>query len=196
MAEEVRFAADLYRGAAAAYDRYRLPYPDAMITDLVRRAQVSGHRRLLDLACGTGQLAFPLRRWFREVQAVDSEPDMAEAVRAKAAAAGAAEVRPVLSSAEALTAEPGSFELAVVGNAFHRLDRSPPLERTAPFRHGPATKRGNHCVARPRHLPSAGAGRARRCPGGIRRRGGATRAGRRRRNEQRRFLTRIVRGPE
>ena len=83
--DEVRFTADLYRGTAGFYDRYRLPYPDAMITDLVRRAQVSGHGRLLDLACGTGQLAFPLRRWFREVQAVDSEPDMAEAVRAKAA---------------------------------------------------------------------------------------------------------------
>ena len=123
MVDEVRFAADLYRGTAGFYDRYRLPYPDAMIADLVRRAGVSGHGRLLDLACGTGQLAFPLRRWFREVQAVDSEPDMAEAVRAKAAAAGAAEVRPALSSAEALHAEPGSFELAVVGNAFHRLDR-------------------------------------------------------------------------
>src|SRR5207253_900680 len=60
--------------------------------------------------------------------------------------------------------------------AFHRLDRSFPLERTAAFRHGPAAKRGDHCIARPRHLPSGGAGRARRCPGGIRRRGGATRA--------------------
>jgi SAM-dependent methyltransferase len=137
--DEVRFAADLFRGTAGFYDRYRLPYPDAMIEDLVHRAGVSGTGRLLDLACGTGQLAFPLRRWFREVLAVDSEPDMAEMVRAKAAktataadaaagaadaAAGAAgEVRPVLSSAETLHAEPGSFELAVIGNAFHRLDR-------------------------------------------------------------------------
>ena len=76
-----------------------------------------------DLACGTGQLAFPLRRWFREAWAVDSEPDMAELVRAKAAAAAAGDVRPVVSSAETLDAEPGCFELAVVGNAFHRLDR-------------------------------------------------------------------------
>ena len=39
MADEVRFAADLYRGTAAAYERYRLPYPAAMTADLVRRAQ-------------------------------------------------------------------------------------------------------------------------------------------------------------
>jgi SAM-dependent methyltransferase len=119
----VRFAADLYRGTAGYYDRYRLPYPEAMITDLVRIAQISGRGRLLDLACGTGQLTFPLRQWFGEVWAVDSEPDMAEVVRAKAAAVGARDVRPIVSAAETLDAEPEYFELTVIGNAFHRLDR-------------------------------------------------------------------------
>ena len=123
MDHEVRFAADLYRGSAGYYDRYRLPYPDAMITDLARRVEVSGRGRLLDLACGTGQLAFALRRWFAEVWAVDQEQDMVDLVRAKAAAAGAGDVRPVVSAAETLLAEPGYFELAVIGNAFHRLDR-------------------------------------------------------------------------
>jgi SAM-dependent methyltransferase len=123
MDHEMRFAADLYRGTAAYYDRYRLPYPEAMIADLVRRAQVCEGGRLLDLACGTGQLAFPLRPWFCEVWAVDQEPDMVDVVRAKAAAAGAADVRPIVSDAGTLDAEPERFELAVIGNAFHRLDR-------------------------------------------------------------------------
>jgi ubiquinone/menaquinone biosynthesis C-methylase UbiE len=121
--DEVRFAAGLFQGTAGFYDRYRLPYPEAMLADLIQRAQVSGHGRLLDLACGTGQLAFPLRRWFSQVWAVDQEPDMVEMVRAKAAAAGAREVRPIVSDAEALDAEPEYFELAVIGNAFHRLNR-------------------------------------------------------------------------
>lgn len=123
MGDEVRFREDLYRGSAWYYDRYRLPYPGEMIRDLARRAGVTGHGRLLDLACGTGQLAFPLRGWFGEVWAVDAEPDMAEVVRAKAASVGAAGVRAVVSRAESLQAEPESFELAVIGNAFHRLDR-------------------------------------------------------------------------
>jgi SAM-dependent methyltransferase len=123
MDEELRFAADLYQGTASFYDRYRLPYPEAMLADLRRRAGVTGKGRLLDLACGTGQLAFPLRPWFSEVWAVDQEPDFVAAVRAKAHAAGAGEVRPVLVSAETLEAEPGYFELATIGNAFHRLDR-------------------------------------------------------------------------
>ena len=123
MADEVRFAADLYRGSAGYYDRYRLPYPEAMLADLVLRAAVSQRGRLLDLACGTGQLAFPLRRWFSEVWAVDSEPDMVALVRAKAAAGGAGQVRAIVSSAVTLHAEPEYFEVAVIGNAFHRLDR-------------------------------------------------------------------------
>jgi SAM-dependent methyltransferase len=125
----VRFAVDLFQGTAGYYDTYRLPYPDAMLADLVRRAGVSGHGRLLDLACGTGQLAFPLRPWFSHVWAVDQEPDMVAAVRDKAAAAGAVNVRPVVAAAETLDAEPGYFELAVIGNAFHRLRRDEVAER-------------------------------------------------------------------
>ncbi|MBO0876043.1 MAG: methyltransferase domain-containing protein, partial [Pseudonocardia sp.] len=127
MSEEPSFAPDLYRGTAAHYDRFRLGYPTELIAGLVRRAAPSGRGRLLDLACGTGQLAFALCDRFAEVWAVDQEPDMVEVVRAKAAAAGtgtgAGHIRPVVSAAEDLRAEPGSFELAVIGNAFHRLRR-------------------------------------------------------------------------
>jgi SAM-dependent methyltransferase len=48
---------------------------------------------------------------------------MVDVVRAKAEAAGAGNVRPVVADAETLGAQPGCFELAVIGNAFHRLDR-------------------------------------------------------------------------
>ncbi|HET7017023.1 MAG TPA: class I SAM-dependent methyltransferase [Streptosporangiaceae bacterium] len=123
MDDKPRFAKDLFRGSAEYYDRYRLPYPAEMIQDLVRRAGVSGEGCLLDLACGTGQLAFALRRWFREVWAVDQEPDMVELVQAKAAAGSAVEIEAIVSSAETLAADPDQFDLVVIGNAFHRLDR-------------------------------------------------------------------------
>ncbi|MFF4258665.1 class I SAM-dependent DNA methyltransferase [Streptomyces sp. NPDC001663] len=129
MVNEVSFEPDLYRGTAGYYDRFRLPYPEAMITNLARLAALSGHGRLLDLACGTGQLAFPLRDRFTEVWAVDAEPDMTEVVRAKAIAAGAAHIRTITASAEELRAEPDSFELIVIGNAFHRLGRAPVAQR-------------------------------------------------------------------
>lgn len=166
----MRFEAGLYRGSAGYYDRYRLPYPEAMITGLVRRAAVSGRGRLLDLACGTGQLAFPLRRWFREAWAVDAEPDMVELVRAKTAAEGAAGVRPVVSRAETLQAAPGDFELAVIGNAFHRLNRDLVADRILGWLE-PGAVLVVLAVGRPAGL----AARARRHPGqvagGSRRRG-------------------------
>ncbi|HJZ04014.1 MAG TPA: class I SAM-dependent methyltransferase [Streptosporangiaceae bacterium] len=123
MDDKLHFAVDLYHGTAEYYDRYRLPYPEAMIEDLIARTGVSGQGRLLDLACGTGQLAFPLRRSFAEVWAVDREPDFAQMVQAKADKLGAGNIRPVTADAETLDAEPGHFELAVIGSAFHRLDR-------------------------------------------------------------------------
>ncbi|MER6423822.1 class I SAM-dependent methyltransferase [Streptomyces sp. NPDC001137] len=124
MTDAVRFEPYLYRGTAGYYDRFRLPYPDSMINDLVRQAAPSGRGRLLDLACGTGQLAFPLRDWFADVWALDAEPDMTQVVRAKAIAAHADHILTVTAGAEDLDAEPGSFELIVIGNAFHRLRRT------------------------------------------------------------------------
>jgi SAM-dependent methyltransferase len=123
MDSEPQFAADLYQGTAGYYDSYRLPYPDAMIEYVIGQAMTDGQGRLLDLACGTGQLTFPLHRRFSEVWAVDREPDMAEAVRAKADALGAGNIRTITADAETLDTAPGYFELAVIGSAFHRLHR-------------------------------------------------------------------------
>ncbi|MCF2533282.1 class I SAM-dependent methyltransferase [Yinghuangia soli] len=126
MGDTPGFDPDLYQGTADYYDRFRLPYPDAMIDDLAHRTAPAdpGPARLIDLACGTGQLAFPLHRHFADVLAVDAEPDMTAAVRAKAAALKADGITAVTSGAEALDVDPGSVDLVVIGNAFHRLDRA------------------------------------------------------------------------
>jgi SAM-dependent methyltransferase len=124
MADEVGFRPDLYQGTADYYDRFRLSYPDTMLTDLRRRTSPSGRGRLLDLACGTGQLAFPLRDRFADVWAVDAEFDMTHVIRAKAETTGdATHVRAVTAKAEELDMGAGSVELIVIGNAFHRLRR-------------------------------------------------------------------------
>jgi SAM-dependent methyltransferase len=121
--EDPVFRRDLYRGTAADYERFRVPYPGELVDDLVRRCRADGHGRLLDLACGTGQIGFAVRRRFREVWAVDQEPGMIAAVREKAHAAGAGEMRAILSPAEELPAAERTFDVIAVGNAFHRLPR-------------------------------------------------------------------------
>jgi SAM-dependent methyltransferase len=120
---DLEFRRDLFRGTARYYDRFRAPYPPDLTDDLARRSGADGEGRLLDLACGTGQISFALHGRFAEVWAVDQEPDMIAVVREKAQAAGLARIRPLISAAEDLSAPGESFDLVAIGNAFHRLHR-------------------------------------------------------------------------
>jgi len=116
------FRRDLFRGTADYYDQFRVPYPASLIDDLSVRAALTGSGTLLDLACGTGHLAFALHSRFARIWAVDQEPDMIEVVARKAAAAGLS-IRTTAASAEQLDLAQASIELVAIGNAFHRFDR-------------------------------------------------------------------------
>jgi SAM-dependent methyltransferase len=121
--DELEFRPDLYAGVAEHYERYRSPYPSDLLDDLMHRTGVDGDGRLLDLACGTGQIAFALREHFSEVWAVDQEEDMVAFGRRKAARLGIANIRWIAQKGEDL--DPGAcrFDLVAIGNAFHRLRR-------------------------------------------------------------------------
>jgi ubiquinone/menaquinone biosynthesis C-methylase UbiE len=116
------FRSDLYRGTARFYDEFRVAYPDGLLEDLHTRARITGAGRLLDLACGTGQITFGLASSFAEVWAVDQEPEAVEFARAKARSLGVDNVRWIAGRAEGVDAD-GYFELVAIGNAFHRLQR-------------------------------------------------------------------------
>jgi SAM-dependent methyltransferase len=119
--EPANLSPEAFRGTAAAYLRHRLPYPATLLEDLL--ARVRGRERLLDLACGPGRLALPLARSFRDVWAVDLEPEMIAAGEAEASRRGIANIRWQTGRAEALAASAASFDLIVIGEAFHRLDQ-------------------------------------------------------------------------
>ncbi len=117
-----QFRADLYQGTAELYDTYRLAYPQELISDLADRTGADGTGRLLDLACGTGQVAFALRDRFAEIWAADQEPGMI-AVAARKAAGDTGRFRFLVGAAEDLDLPPAAFDLVTIGNAFHRLRR-------------------------------------------------------------------------
>ncbi len=50
MTDPADFAADLYRGTARDYDRFRLGYPASMLDDLLDRCRPSGHGVLVSFA--------------------------------------------------------------------------------------------------------------------------------------------------
>jgi SAM-dependent methyltransferase len=116
------FRRDLYQGTAGYYDRFRVPYPKALLDDLLERVTAADPGTLLDLACGTGQITFAVHDRFAEVWAVDQEPQMTDLVRQKAG--GIASIRVLTSAAEDLPAPAASFGLVAIGNAFHRLPRA------------------------------------------------------------------------
>src|ERR1700691_5369142 len=121
---DLEFRRDLFRGTALDYDRFRVPYPRSLIDDLARRSGATGHVRLLDLACRTGQVTFALADRFGEVWAVDQAADMSRLGRQKARTAGLGLIRVRTSAAEDLPAPERFFDLIAIGNASHRLPRA------------------------------------------------------------------------
>ena len=131
VAEELRFRKDLYQGAAEDYDRFRPPYPAQLFTDFHARVPLRDDARVLDLACGTGQITFGLAAHVGEVVAIDQEPSFVEYGRAKAERLALGNIEWRTGSAEDVPLD-GVFDLVGIGNAFHRLRRGAVAERLLP----------------------------------------------------------------
>jgi ubiquinone/menaquinone biosynthesis C-methylase UbiE len=115
-----------FQSTAVLYDRYRLSYPDRLIARLVRLAGLKPGDAVLDLGCGTGMLAIAFARAGMAVTAMDPDPEMLAAARSAAQAAHVA-VALVQGGSDDLTAQMGPFRLAVMGRAFHWMDRAATL---------------------------------------------------------------------
>jgi len=119
---------DLFSGAAGYYARYRAAYP-ADAFEVVRGAfAVDGTGTLLDLGCGTGQVALPLATDFDRVIALDVDDGMLREGRKAAAAAGVTNVEWMRGTAEERVSSAGPVRLATCGNAFHWMDRARVLD--------------------------------------------------------------------
>ncbi|MEU6827744.1 class I SAM-dependent methyltransferase [Nocardia beijingensis] len=144
-------SADLFAGTAWHYARYRPDYPQWFFDDLVRRLQLDGTGRLLDLGCGTGQLTVPLARHVADAVGMDPEPTMlAEAAR-RAEAAGVANVTWVQGGSADLPGELGGFRLVTMGRSFHWMDRAEVLAALSGMveENGAIVLANDSCLVRP-----------------------------------------------
>jgi SAM-dependent methyltransferase len=66
---------------AVYYARFRRGYPPQVIDAVCRALRLTAEDVVLDLGCGTGQLALPLSARVRRVVGVDPEPDMLRLAR-------------------------------------------------------------------------------------------------------------------
>ncbi len=115
----------LFAGAAPYYARFRPGYPPELLADIADRARLDGKGRLLDLGCGTGNVAIPLAAHVEEVVAVDVEPEML----AELQKAAPPNIRTVEGAAEDVDETWGTFRLATIGAALHWFESAAVLGR-------------------------------------------------------------------
>ncbi|MFC0430562.1 class I SAM-dependent methyltransferase [Kutzneria buriramensis] len=127
-----------FRGEVADfYHRFRRGYPPAVIDSLVDAFGLTADDVVVDLGCGTGQLALPIADRVRSVVAVDPEPDMLLRGRRAAAERGVDNVSWVIGAdtdMPALGALLGDQRVGMVavGQALHWMRHDELFRATVP----------------------------------------------------------------
>lgn len=115
---------DAFEGTADYYSRFRVPYPQVLIDNLIEQVKPPLNGSLIDLGCGPGRLTFPLARYFNKVIAADIDPGMIDVGKYEANKQGINNIEWFTGRAEEVAIELNSVDLVTMGDAFHRLDQS------------------------------------------------------------------------
>ena len=134
---------ELFEGTAWYYARYRPAYPTKAIDLLTARFNLNHASAVLDLGCGTGQIAIPLAARGIPVSAIDPDVEMlAEGLRAEQRAGiyGITWLRGDDGCLNRLPLAP--LTLCTMGESFHWMNRDEVLREGAYRCHGSI-----YCVA-------------------------------------------------
>ncbi len=122
---------DTFRGTAWYYARFREGYPKEFFNLIKRKFALSKSDRILDLGCGTGQIAILICTFVKEVVAMDPEPEMVAEGSNQATIRGARNIVWVEGGSDDLSAigkNLGRFKLVTMGTSFHWMNREKTLE--------------------------------------------------------------------
>jgi ubiquinone/menaquinone biosynthesis C-methylase UbiE len=122
--QKPEFSPDAFAGTAVYYARYRIPYPEILFEDLIKRTAPPQQGKLLDLASGPGRIAIPLAHLFSRVWANDIDSEMVAVGKIEAKKRKLNNIEWLIGKAEELKMEPDSIDLITIGEAFHRLDQN------------------------------------------------------------------------
>jgi len=117
------YSPELYRGTAEYYSRFRPRYPAVLVDAIERRVGLGHGDPLLDLACGTGEVALAFADRVADIWAIDLEPEMVEAARQNGLGRGVGRVHWLVGRAEDAELPEDHFGVVATGRAFHRLNR-------------------------------------------------------------------------
>jgi ubiquinone/menaquinone biosynthesis C-methylase UbiE len=121
---------DTFRGTAWYYARFREKYPREFFDLIKSKFALSKSDRILDLGCGTGEIAIPICESVKEVVAMDPEPEMLAEGMNQAAMQGVRNIVWIEGGSEDLSIinNIGRFKLVTMGTSFHWMDRGKTLE--------------------------------------------------------------------
>ncbi|MEW2501317.1 class I SAM-dependent methyltransferase [Amycolatopsis sp. NPDC047767] len=107
------------------YHRYRRGYPTAVFDAIAAEFALAGDDVVLDLGCGTGQLALPMAARVRAVAGMDPSPDMLSRARRAAADASVTNASWLLGGDTDVTALSSLLDglgAVTIGQALHWMD--------------------------------------------------------------------------
>jgi SAM-dependent methyltransferase len=128
MDDPLPFEPRRFRTAAGHYLRGRPAYAPRLIRRVAALCGLDGQGRVLDLGCGPGQLALGFAFFAQAVVAIDPEPEMRR-IAASLAEGIAPNIEIREGSSQDIGPPLGRFRLAVIGRAFHWMDRAETLRR-------------------------------------------------------------------
>lgn len=123
---------DTFRGTAWYYARFREGYPEEFFDLIKRKFNLLSGDRVLDLGCGTGQIAIPICAFVKQVVAMDPEPEMVAEGKNQAETQGAQNIVWIEGGSDDLSRMSkilGSFKLVTMGTSFHWMNREKTLEQ-------------------------------------------------------------------
>jgi ubiquinone/menaquinone biosynthesis C-methylase UbiE len=123
MDAEWRWDRTLFAGSSRFYRAGRLPYPAELANAFQEELGLDGNGRLLDVGCGTGEIALLLAPLYDEVVGLDADEEMIAEARAEARRQGHSNTTWVHSRAEELPLDLGTFRTATFAQSFHWMDR-------------------------------------------------------------------------
>ncbi len=114
--------------ATIGYRRYLEPYLPRFFADAAGKLALAGREALIDLACGTGEIAFGFSKYVGSLTGVDLEPAMIQGAEAAAKERGV-KIRLIHSAVEELPDDLGQFDLVTIGKAHFWLKAEATIDR-------------------------------------------------------------------